>query len=88
MNDAAEIKLRAERRAGELLAVAQKHPGSRNTAPGGPTLPPPKLSEIGITKNQSQRWQKDAAVPAPAFESFALTEPSRGVRNRVNTNGR
>jgi hypothetical protein len=69
-----EIKVRAERRAGELLAEMEKAKGVRmnggNT--GDPTmLPPvnvPKLSDLGITKNESSRWQKLAAVPASQFE--------------------
>ncbi len=69
-----EIKVRAERRAGELLAEMEKARGVRmnggNT--GGPTmLPPvnaPKLADLGISKNESSRWKKLAAVPEDKFE--------------------
>lgn len=61
-------KLRAEPRAGELLALAPKHPESRNTGrkSGDDTMSPPKLKEIGISPKQSERWQAEASVPAPS----------------------
>jgi hypothetical protein len=43
---AADIKLRAERRAGELLDLVPKHPGSRNLGKSGDDIvSPPKLVE-------------------------------------------
>jgi len=58
-NRAAEIKLRAERKAGEMLAGMVKHPGGR---PSGNVCPKGTgLSEIGISRKQSSRWQKVAA---------------------------
>jgi hypothetical protein len=63
MNDAAEIKIRAERRLGELLAESVR--------PGNPQLS--KRSTIsrlpaGVSRDDSSRWQRVAQVPAPAFE--------------------
>jgi hypothetical protein len=55
-NKAAEIKFRAERKAGELLSIMDKHPGSKNL--GGDIVSPPKLVDMGITKKQSSRWQR------------------------------
>ncbi len=58
-NRAAAIKILAEGRAGELLAIGIRHQGGR----------PAKRSHRGtvlpkdITKNQSQRWQAIATVP-------------------------
>ena len=53
---AEEIKLRAERRAGELLNETPKNKGGqyRSQAVTG-TL---TLENIGVTKNQSSKWQK------------------------------
>ena len=65
-NMCAEIKLRAERRAGELLKEQDKNPGQLyrgcTMQPRGEE--PPKLSDIGINKWQSSRWQRiaDAGV--------------------------
>jgi len=70
-NHAAEIKLRAERRAGELLRDMEKNKGGRPTDETDNTLlpvTPPKLSEIGISKMQSSRWQALADIPDARFE--------------------
>lgn len=86
--DAGEIRIRAERRLGQLLAEAEKHPGGRpETGPDrGPVLAedkPKTLKESGISKNLSSRAQKIAAVPDEEFESAvkdwrADTEAARG----------
>ena len=68
-NAAAEIKLRAERKAGEMLAVMDKNPGSRNDA-GGNTPLPPKLEDLGIDKMQSSRWQRASRVEPDDFEAY------------------
>ena len=61
-NMAAEIRIRAERRAGQLLSDMEKNPGTRGEGktPEGrnesvtrskrPTAYPPKLEDIGITE--------------------------------------
>ena len=56
------IKVRAERRAGEILEATEKHPG------GNPNLShdvtgSPKLDDLGITRKQSSRWQAIASIP-------------------------
>lgn len=68
-NAAAEIKLRAERKAGEMLAAMEKNEGGR---PGktGDTMSPVKIDSLGITKKQSSRWQKEAGVDEAKFESY------------------
>jgi hypothetical protein len=76
-----EIKLRAERRAGELLRETERAAGSRkqlagrNSSGGTIRLPPekttPKLKDLGITKRQSANWQQLANVPAAKFEQLA-----------------
>ena len=58
-----EIKVRAERRAGQMLAEMPKHPAGRpsvNRSHDATDLPP-TLDDIGINKTQSSRWQKLAA---------------------------
>lgn len=81
--DAAEIRIRAERRLGELLA-AQKAGGglnrgvrmAGNKAGAGQASPAlvfdegrSKLADVGVSYDQSSRAQKLAAVPEAEFES-------------------
>ena len=69
---ALEIRLRAERGLGEVLARTPKHKGSLKR---GPTVPegnhgkPSTLAELGITKNLSSQSQKLAALPSETFEA-------------------
>jgi hypothetical protein len=78
-NHAAEIKLRAERRAGELLAAMAKN---RGTLLGGHTvLPPgpePRLADLAISKMQSSRWQRVAAIPPAVFEQHIAAVKAAG----------
>ena len=66
---AEEIKLRAERRAGELLKETIK--------PGNPQLCQAiiieKLPDLGITGHQSANWQKIASIPEETFEQYLHT---------------
>ena len=66
-NRAAELKLRAERKAGRLLAQLKLHGGNRKSSGHDDRL---KLADLGITQNQSKRWQKEAAIPDDAFEDY------------------
>jgi ParB family chromosome partitioning protein len=67
-NAAAEIKLRAERKAGAMLAAMEKNPGHR--IGGNKVLPPASLDDLGIDKMQSSRWQKEASVSEQDFEQY------------------
>ena len=77
-NDAAEIGLRAERRAGEMLKEGKDDrakPGEFNKSNGygkvdadTPSVSKPTLSEIGISHKQSSRWQAIASIPETEFE--------------------
>jgi len=64
-NSAAEIKILAERKAGEMLAAMEKAkpPGKKI----GNTMLPNSLADLGITKMQSHRWQKIALIPEEQF---------------------
>lgn len=64
-NECAEIKLRAERRAGELLAeqVRAGNPQLFHHVTIG-------LEELGITRIQSHRWQLETSVPGDIFERY------------------
>lgn len=65
-NSAAEIKLRAERRAGELLAGMEK-PVNHHQIVSGDTMSPLTLESVGVSKKQSSRWQKEAKVDEDVF---------------------
>lgn len=73
--DAAEIRIRAERRLGEII-TDQKENGGLNTG-GRPSketclesrqVTPPTLKDAGISRDLSSRAQKLAAVPEAEFE--------------------
>jgi len=72
-NQCAEIKLRAERRAGELLKEQAREPGQtdKTIRSHGATISAamPKLEDIGINKSQSSRWQQIADVPEDKFNA-------------------
>ena len=76
---ACEIRLRAERRAGELLREREKaRPGPKPSELGSATQPNSALSldDLGISKRQSHTWQRLAEVPQERFEK-ALADPTR-----------
>lgn len=64
-NQAAEIKLRAERKAGKLLADLALRGGNRKSKSQTESL---MLADLGINRNQSSRWQQMAAVPETQFQ--------------------
>src|SRR6266567_3336565 len=89
---ATKIRLRAERRAGELLAGMDKAKGSRGQAhgrdvSGGIVMEPPEnddtptLAEMGISKKQSAQWQKLAGMGESEFETYAEDITQRTVRS-------
>jgi N6-adenosine-specific RNA methylase IME4 len=77
--DAAEIKLRAERRLGELLALAGERRGGNSH--GGSSAPLPE----GVTHNQSHRWRRIASLPERTFEEFV--GEARERRQELTTAG-
>lgn len=72
---ATEIKVRAERRCGELLAATERAPAGR--PPKNPSADtsnsPPTLEEMGLTYDESSRYQQLAAMPAEHFETAVAT---------------
>ena len=72
---AAEIRIRAERKLGELLKDTEKAPGSKHrkkpvnvAVVSHDRQEPAKLEELGISKDLSSRSQKLADVPKEVFE--------------------
>jgi len=70
MNEAAEIKLRAERKAGEALAEMDKAKGGRpektDSVRASVSDPLPRLADIGIKPKQSNYPLRPPLVLAPA----------------------
>jgi hypothetical protein len=74
ITQATEIRMRAERRAGELLAEMktnkQRHSGRGDQRKkAGSHAATPLLSDLGVTKTQSSRWQALASLDSEAFEA-------------------
>ena len=97
--DAAEIRLRAERRLGELIGdqkdlsglAAGGQYGGRAKIDGSraePSIKTPKLTDLGIDKKLSMRAQKIAALPEATFEKELANWRERAGREneRVTVN--
>jgi hypothetical protein len=69
--DAAEIRMRAERRLGQMLADQKASAGFAKPGPKSVVADDriPTLSDVGISKDLSSRAQKMAAVPEAEFEA-------------------
>ena len=65
---AREIRLRAERRAGQLLSKMEKAKGGQPYQSGGTMGSPKTLRALGVAPDQSSRWQALAGVPDQDFE--------------------
>lgn len=101
--DAAEIRIRAERRLGEMIAM-QKADGGLSTGSRGQLSGKsvdglavvtddrqknlPKLSDAGISKDLSSRAQKLAAVPAEEFEDELAAKRERDIREGARVSAR
>jgi 16S rRNA G966 N2-methylase RsmD len=72
--DAAELKVRAERRLGTLLAEPGDRRGAKLKSHGGTSTPLPD----GVTKQQSQRWRSVADLPEDIFEAEVTAGRRRG----------
>lgn len=81
-NQAAEIKLRAERKAGSFLSKLKLHGGDRRDETSSDRV---TLEAIGISKDQSSRWQLAAAVPERVFAKYL--EETQSVQGEVTTSG-
>lgn len=88
-NDAAEIKLRAERRAGEVLAVLERGEAGRpekNEAKLAPISEYRQTLEAEtIPIRTARRWQQVSTIPEPTFERVIAT--TRGNRQELTQAG-
>jgi hypothetical protein len=74
-NYAAEIKLRAERKAGELLSSLSLRGGDRKSNRHCARL---KIRDLGISQAQSTRWQVQSKLPESEFERYLATSREFG----------
>jgi hypothetical protein len=78
--EAAETHLRTQRRSGEFLITLAKHRGGRPPASSpvaGTSDRRRTLRELGITWQESHRWQRIARIPSERFDSFVSTSRQR-----------
>jgi len=83
--DAFEIRKRAERRLGELMAEQPKAPGARQPGTQRGTRvegKPTSLADTGIDKGLAHRARQLAAMPAQDFEEL-ITDGREDVRRSV-----
>lgn len=87
-NQAAEVKLRAMRRGGEILKDLKEN-GGRSSGHGdqksASNHSTPILEDFGLSRDDSSLWQKFAAMPADAFERHIAD--ARRERLELTTKG-
>ncbi len=74
-NRAAEIKLQAERKAGNLLAGMKLRGGDRKSNQRQGRL---SLETLGVSRNQSKRWQLIASISDSEFKKFVAAKNALG----------
>lgn len=82
-NLCAEVKLRAERRAGEMLAADLRAPGNPQWSQSD-TI---GLADFDLSKSQSSRWQSVARIPADEFESYVGAFTTPGAARELTSSG-
>lgn len=78
---ATDIRLRAERKAGEMLSEMAER-GERETG-GKPShgATVPKLDDLGVSRTQSSRWQKLGALDDEAFAARVTAAKRQAVKS-------
>jgi N6-adenosine-specific RNA methylase IME4 len=78
-NMIAEIKLRAERRAGELIGEMPKAKGAAEPEWKTRSHDVTTLSDLGISKMQSSRFQAVASLPEEIFEAHIIETKAKNM---------
>jgi hypothetical protein len=85
---AATIRIRAERKVGELTLEMEKRPGTRtdleprSTTVQGSTTKQAQLAAEGISRKQAAQWEQLAAIPEDRFKA-ALAEAERPTTSGI-----
>src|SRR3990167_582870 len=74
----AEIKLRAERRAGEMLKEMTATGERASRGKPSEMSPDVTLTDLGIDRKEASRWQQEAELPEAEFESWLAKNKDRG----------
>jgi site-specific DNA-methyltransferase (adenine-specific) len=77
-NLACEIKIRSERKLGTILTEIILHEGGRPKNSDTMSQFSSKLSDIGISRKQSSRWQQISSIPKILFEERLEVIKKRG----------
>jgi len=75
---AAELKLCAERKLGEILSTTVQQGGDR-TAPNFSQTVQPGLESLGVSRAESSRWQREASVPERRFRQYLQAAAREGI---------
>ena len=75
-NRAMEMRLAVERRAGEVLRDMQLRGGDRKSGRQDDT----RLEGLGITKEESFRWQREASLPETDFREYLRVAKENGKK--------
>ncbi len=85
---ATDLRLRAGRRGGEIFRKmaesGERRPRGGDSESSCAKLP--KLCDLGVTKPQSSRWQKLAALPESVFEAH-VTETRKRLEHSLDKTG-
>lgn len=88
-NHAAEVRILAECRAGELLAGMEKAKGGRpkktNDTVSSVSGDGIRLKDLGITPKQSERWRAEASVPEKERQEWI--EKTKKNKERITAGG-
>jgi hypothetical protein len=94
-NDWAEYKLDAERTAGQMIKAMEPKRGPRpdnssstsrnNSSSTSRNSAPPRLSDLGISHNQSSTWQQLADLPDEEFDAYKAE--ARSAKKEITTAG-
>lgn len=81
-----EVKLKAERKAGQILKETSKQTGGdavKARLHDVTEVLPKTLKELGIEKIESHRWQQIAAIPDDKFDQY-LSDTVNMTQARVS----